>query len=543
MPERLAAATANALWASSLLRDAVAFGRARAAPEEAQTHVLRAVMRQAAGSAIGREADLARVRSLDDLPHALPLGDHASHRPYLERVEAGEPNVLGVESVQVLEPTSGSTGGAKLIPTTAGVRRAFARGVAPWVVDLFRRDRALMAGPAYWSLSPSLQRERRTAGGVRIGFDDDTAYLGPLGAALARVVLAVPDRVRTLRSLPAFRHATLLHLIARPDLRLVSVWNPSFFTLLLDALPEHGERLVDDLERGACRPPSGPPLPALARAPDTAGATRLRAALGGDPDDLGRALWPHLRLASCWSDAAAARPALELARRLPHVPMQGKGLVATEAFVTLPLMGAPAPVLALRSHVFEFLDASGGTRFAHQVEEGATYEVVVTTGVLYRYRLGDLVRVVGHHGRAPMLRFLGRVGAVSDLVGEKLHEPHVRAVIDRACAALALRPRFALLAANREVRPPAYRLYLEGVATDDLERVRDAIERGLADNPHYAYARALEQLGPVRVVPVTHGAARFEAAAAARGQRLGDVKPTALSTVGDEHEALTTERA
>lgn len=543
MPAGFWAATANALWGSSLLRDAVAFARARAVPEEAQTQLLRAVMRQAAGSAIGRSADLARVRHLDDLPHALPLGDHASHRPYFERVEAGEPNVLGTEPVHVLEPTSGSTGGAKLIPTTAGVRRAFARGVAPWVADLFRRDRALMAGSAYWSLSPSLQRQRHTAGGVRIGFDDDTAYLGRLGAALARVVLAVPAQVRTLQDLSSFRHATLLHLIARPDLRLVSVWNPSFFTLLLDALPEHGAQLVDDLRRGACRPPSGPPIPTLARASDATAATRLQAALRGDPDDLGRTLWPHLRLVSCWCDAAAARPAQELAQRLPHARMQGKGLVATEAFVTLPLIGAPAPVLALRSHVFEFLDASGETRFAHQVEDGETYEVVVTTGVLYRYRLGDLVRVVGHHGRAPMLRFLGRAGAVSDLVGEKLHEPHVRATIDRACTAHALRPRFALLAANREVRPPAYHLYIEGVATADLDRVRDAIERGLADNPHYAYARALGQLGPVRIVPVTNGAARFEAAAAARGQRRGDVKPTALSAVGDEHEALTAELA
>lgn len=543
MPERVGPTIANTLWASSLVRDASAFRRACLEPETAQTQVLRTLMRNAAGSAIGRDADLARVRRLDDLPHALPLGDHASHLPYLERVEAGEPGVLGRERVQALEPTSGSSGGAKRIPTTSGVRRAFARGIAPWVIDLFRHDPVLMTGAAYWSLSPALQGERRSSGGLPIGFDDDSAYLGGFGAALARAVLAVPDAVRTLDDPVAFRHVTLLHLVARAHLRLVSVWNPSFFTLLLEALPEHAERLVDDLARGTCRPPNGPARPVLASRPDRAAAERLRSALRADPVDQARALWPGLRLVSCWSDAAAERPARELAARVPHARMQGKGLIATEAFVTLPLKGARAPVLALRSHVFEFLDASGASRFAHQLEDDATYEVVVTTGVLYRYRLGDLVRVEGHHGRAPQLRFLGRVGAVSDLVGEKLHEPHVRAVVDRACRDLALEPRFALLAPDASARPPAYHLYLEGVASERHDDVRAMVERGLATNPHYAYARALGQLGSVRIVPVRDGAERFVAAAVARGQRRGDVKPTALSAVGDEHEALTVERS
>src|SRR6266852_4437688 len=69
-------------------------------------------------------------------------------------IAAGEPNVLTRDPVLLLEPTSGSTGGEKLIPYTASLRREFQRAVAAWIGDLFRQRPAVRRGRAYWSLSP-----------------------------------------------------------------------------------------------------------------------------------------------------------------------------------------------------------------------------------------------------------------------------------------------------------------------------------------------------------------------------------------------------
>ncbi|MFO0667996.1 MAG: hypothetical protein U0235_00025, partial [Polyangiaceae bacterium] len=54
------------------------------------------------------------------------------------------------------------------------------------------------------------------------------------------------------------------------------------------------------------------------------------------------------------------------------------------------------------------------------------------------------------------------------------------------------------------------------------------LDRALAANPHYDYARRLGQLGAVDVVAVQDAARRYLAGCASLGQRLGDVKPTAL---------------
>src|SRR5262249_43214049 len=120
-----------------------------------------------------------------------------------------------------------------------------------------------------------------------------------------------------------------------------------------------------------------------------------------------------------------------------------------------------------------------------------------------------------------------------DLVGEKLAEPHVRGVLDRLWAELGVAPRFALLVPVPG-QPPRYRLYLQGVG--EKEAVREAVQAslhaGLEENPYYPQAVGLGQLAPaeVRVLPRDGGDAWrvYERRCLARGQKIGDVKPTVL---------------
>ena len=237
-------------------------------------------------------------------------------------------------------------------------------------------------------------------------------------------------------------------------------------------------------------------------------------------------------------------PFNELAKLFPRVEFQPKGLLATEGIISIPLLDCAAPALAVQSHFFEFLELSNDSssrsspsvRLAHELELGAKYQILLTTaGGFYRYRLGDEVMVVGFEAQCPLLRFLGRGDLVSDLVGEKLTEPHVREVIDRALTCVGETARFALLAPADD--PPArYRLYIQLCnSSSDRNRLvalELAVESGLAENPHYRYAVGLGQLAPVEVClldtdgPSAHEI--LEQLCIARGQKIGNVKPVAL---------------
>ena len=172
----------------------------------------------------------------------------------------------------------------------------------------------------------------------------------------------------------------------------------------------------------------------------------------------------------------------------------------------------------------EFEDESGVLHELAEVEQGSTYEIIVSQkGGLCRYKMGDRVRVVGMHRRTPTIEFVGRGNRFSDLVGEKLNEAFVREVID----GLNLQEtRFRSLMPVRE--PDDHYVLLLDHCQARVGDVREALERGLVKAYHYRHARALGQLASVEVV-VDHGVEDKVAQYHMRsGKRWGDIKQSYL---------------
>lgn len=504
----------SAAWMASSWPAHRRFRQALDTPETAQAAALARVLAGARDSTYGIEHGLAKVRTAAEWRAAVPLTTYDTLAPWIERVKNGEANVLSTQRVLMLETTGGSSAAAKYIPYTEGLRAEFNRALQPWMFDLYTRRPRLLTAATYWSVSPAARQREVTAGGVPVGFADDTEYFGGVERFVMGQLMPAPGALSQLTDIDDNRWATLLFLLAEERLGLVSVWNPTFWTLLMDFLEKNRAGLARDLERGTITLPSGTPAPA---------------ALSSRFGKAKMSSWPHLSVISCWASASAARFVPELRARFPRVEIQPKGLLATEGVVTIPLWDQPAPVLAIESHFYEFMPAGGGApRLAHELEAGGEYAVALSTsGGLYRYQLGDLVKVVGHLGRTPLLEFLGRDAGTSDICGEKLAEAMVARVLDAALAGVS--SGFSLLAPWLE-SPPRYVLHLESGAPDEaLVEAAARVEAGLAANPHYAYARRLGQLAPVAAFRIASGgAAAHLAACVARGQKPGSVKCAVL---------------
>ncbi len=87
-------------------------------PVATQHAVLRALLRHGAGTVFSREHRLHEVRTMADLWQAVPLRDYEGFRPYIDRIVAGEADVLWPGRPLYLCKTSGTTSGAKYIPIT-----------------------------------------------------------------------------------------------------------------------------------------------------------------------------------------------------------------------------------------------------------------------------------------------------------------------------------------------------------------------------------------------------------------------------------------
>jgi hypothetical protein len=549
------AAAANSLWLAGCVAEYARFRRGVRRVEPEQRSILKRALAENAETDFGRRHGFARIRSVREYQERVPLRQFDDFREWTDRIEDGAPDQLTRVRVRLLEPTSGTSLGnagadcairaTKLIPYTKGLSREFQAGIRAWIADLFLSDPKLLDGEAYWSVSPAASATNaavtRTRGGIPIGFDDDTSYVGGWQQRLVAASLAVPAAVREISDMAMFRYVTLLFLARSRDLRLISVWNPTFLSLLVERLPEWGEDIARDLERGTVRGSDGALLPRGVRGCSRANAARareLRAALRtSSPAELHAALWPRLRCISCWADANAAAPTARLAVLFPQARVQPKGLIATEGFVSLPLAGREGAALAVRSHFLEFLpcDPRGeidgaNPRLAHELECGARYSVVLTTsGGLYRYRLNDLIEVTGRWHECPMVKFVGRHAHLADWFGEKLAEEHVARALQEAFSALQISPAFAMLACEAESAAPAYVLYLDAAeSAATLHAAAQRIEARLRENFHYDHARRLGQLHALRVARVKGAVEIYLDAKVRTGLRAGDVKPLAL---------------
>ena len=87
-------------------------------PFETQQRTLEQITTAAAHTAFGRDHRFAEVRSHQDLIQAVPVRDYEALRPYIDRVVAGESDILWPGRPTYFAKTSGTTSGAKYIPLT-----------------------------------------------------------------------------------------------------------------------------------------------------------------------------------------------------------------------------------------------------------------------------------------------------------------------------------------------------------------------------------------------------------------------------------------
>lgn len=464
-----------------------------------------------AGTAYGRACGFSGITDAAAYRSRVPLVSYETFAPFISRMAVGERDLLFRGLPVALETTSGSTGPTKYVPYSAESLEDFRTCMLPWLGDLVRRHG--LSGTLYWSISPALRRPAQTPGGIPLGLDD-AAYLGGEAAGAVAALSAVPFWVGKLEDADAWRTATLYHLVRAHDLSFVSVWSPTFFTRLLDALLTRAENTADLLR-------SGGNVQGHTLVPDTEAATRLERFVesGGDT----RRLWPCLRLVSAWADASAAPYFTQLRQRLPRTAFEAKGLLATEAAVTVPGEDG-LPYLPEGCGFTEFLTGGGHCLLPGEIRKNREYRVVLTTaGGLYRSVTDDVVRCLGfaRNGR-PLLRFVGRYGEGCDLAGEKLTEPFAASCLEGIAGFRTLVPL--------QSAKPGYLLVLETTERGP-DTLRRNVETALCANPHYAYARRMGQLEPLRAVVVPDALERFLAALPAGRQAVAKtpaVAPRAL---------------
>ena len=537
----------NLLLVQSYFKDNLEFKNSLSKVEIAQKSVLSRIIQNNKKTKFGIKHNFSSIKNAQDFQEFVPITTYDYYTSYVKLIENGNKNVLTSEKVLILEPTSGSTAPSKLIPYTKSLKREFQKGIGPWIYDMYTKRKGLMFGNAYWSITPINKVRNSSKSKIRVGFEGDVEYFGIPQKILLNLLLAVPKEVSEIEDTETFRYVTLLFLLKNKNVTFISIWSPTFFTLLLESFIEWSDFLIKDIESGTINTPKDihpdlmkQLLKKISR--DKYRAKEIEQIIDKwrnkkyNSNSLYQDIWPSLSLISCWTDANSARYLKDLMSIFPRVEIQGKGLIATEAFVSFPLSERKGHILSVNSHFFEFIDLeTSKIKLAHELILDRIYSVIITTsGGLYRYKLQDLIKVVGFAKEAPLLNFVGKEDNVSDLFGEKINQVHISAIFKKLLNKYKIDTRFYMLAPSINTKKATYyTIFLEPdqkISRNVMVKLRNDFESELLKNYHYSYCRKLDQLKKVELFDIeANGMKNFIEECQREGQKLGNIKLSVLN--------------
>ena len=508
--------------------------------QEVQNNILLACVEKNKDTRFGLQYGFASMKAVADFQRNVPIMPYEEYRPWIKQIENGEQNILTAEPVTLFEPTGGSSGGTKLIPYTSTLKKEFQKAVHPWINDLYCSWPKIKKGRSYWSISPALHEQSRTCGGIPVGFEDDSSYLGVAGRIMQQLFVT-PQSIRTIENSELFKCLTALYLLSAEDLTLISVWNPTFLSGIISVIHRYSDVLMEALYNGTFKIPPTPEFESVnldavpLSLPKKRDRVRLLEIALSQQQVQWHTVWKNLECISCWMDGPARQFAQSLKADFSNVHFQPKGLLATEGVFSFPLTDAGGCVVAYTSHFFEFLEEGTDTPLTlNQLEPDPhkTYSVLITTGGgLYRYAIGDRILVKDLYHSLPIIEFVGRTGT-SDLVGEKLEEHHVESVLIQALNQCNVTPSFMLFSPVVEKEKRYYALFLESetlMTKKSAEPLLTALEQALSANWYYRQARELKQLDALQLFIISgSGTEQYMQGCIGMGQKMGDIKPRIL---------------
>ena len=464
-----------------------------------------------AQSEFGHNHRFSSIRNYDDFTHAVPVRDYEQLRPYIQRVMDGNERALFGPRHRVLmfAMTSGSTDRPKYIPITAQFVREYRHG---WNAfggkAMLDHPEAFMRG--ILQVTSPLDVER-TSQDIPCG-----SISGLLAREQSRIVrrfYVTPPEVAQIGDSES-RYYTIMRLAVPRDVGWMVTASPATPLKLARTATEHVERLIRDIRDGTLTPPQALPRSLVPSLTAQLKPAPKRAAALDEMCSRRGALLPvdYWRLAflANWTGGTLGLHLREFPAYFGDVPVRDIGLLATEGRISIGLTKASTSgLMDVGAGFFEFAElddaAHRAVRRCHELDIGGIYRVIMTTSAgLYRYDIGDCVRVIGYIGRAPLFEFLHRGARVSSMTGEKLSEWQVTRAMQRAGEFLGTsNTNFVLAPTWAEL--PYYRVYMEESQQNPAGLVSGMEQELCRLNMEYAAKRNSHRLGPIQLVQLPAG--------------------------------------
>lgn len=469
-----------------------------------QENLLRELLLTHKDTELGRKYQLGEIKTIEQFRDRIPILPYSSYEPYMERIAAGEQNLLTPEPVVYLTLTSGSTGKKKLIPTTRRSQNVVRQATLTSMGFLIEALEAQGLKFGKLLVTNSVKRWGCTDGGIDYG--PASAGVLRMDNRLYKQFFAHPyEALQVADSLA--RHYICLLFALRERLMCGMLANfPMLILRTCNYLEQYAEDLIQDLEKGTIAswleldPEVRIDLERQWSANPNA-ARRLREILKSEGRLTPKLAFPHISFVACGRGGTSDFYFQRFPSYFEDTSIFGAVFSSAEGMFSIyPDVNTDGSVLAIESGFFEFIPEDQWqveqpkTLLATEVKAGKRYRIMTTNAAgFYRYDIGDVIEVVGFYEQAPLIVFRYRQAGQISSTTEKTTEAHATQVMK------ALQQEFGLLledfciTLSEHEFPARYLINIELAAVQNLNNSQAFLascERKLHEaNIHYEISR------------------------------------------------------
>lgn len=405
-----------------------------------QESLLRQLLLTHKDTELGRNYQLGEIKTIDQFRDRIPILPYSSYEPYMERIAAGEKNILTPDPVVYLTLTSGSTGKKKLIPTTRRSQNVVRQATLTSIGFLIEAlgDRNLEFGKLL--VTNSVQRWGSTNGGIDYG--PASAGVIRMDNRLYQQFFAHPYEALQVSDSLARHYVCLLFALRDRFMRGMLANFPMLILRTCNYLEKYAEDLIQDLEKGSIASwlEISPEIRVKLESQCLANpqrARQLREILNSEGRLTPKLAFPELSFVACGRGGTSDF----YFERFPHyfedTPIFGAVFSSAEGMFSIyPDVNRDGSILAIESGFFEFIPEDQWqiqhpkTLLATEVKVGERYRILTTNlGGFYRYDIGDVIEVVGFYEQAPLIVFRYRQAGQISSTTEKTTEAHATQVM------------------------------------------------------------------------------------------------------------------
>lgn len=448
--------------------------------QNAQTvsrNLLMSIVRDNQNTEYGKKHHFDQIHSVEDYKRLVPLSGYDDYAPYIERMVNGERNLITSYKIVQYAETSGSIGVPKKIPVSDRSMRIYTKYTISRVTKLAdqylkeKKGHGLMIGRGFNQLETV---DRKLPDGTPLGNISGSAAKSY--RLLFPYYLTSPNPVLFPNGYIPVTYLKILYALKERDMSFMFSVFMSNLVDMMYYIEHNWESLCQDIRTGTFNkdiPIDEKTVQELAKftKPDPKRADELEKEFRkGFSTPIIPRIWPKMCFICTIGTGGFAAYTARMRSYSGDIPIDFSIYGASEAMMAAcTQVESPEFALLNDSCFFEFIpaDAPEGatdTLTIGELEVGKDYEIIITNlSGFYRYRIKDVVTVLGFEGEDPKITFAYRKSQLLDIAGDKITE----SMMDKTIALLSQELDNPIIDycvyINRDVSPAHYEFLIEPV--------------------------------------------------------------------------------